>query len=276
MMRKKLVSVIILLFMATCASYPQEQGFKFLHSIGGTEYQEINYQNLDQTYHIYVLTPEIIEPNQKYPTVYLLDGGITYPLLSSYYKYLRLGDEVPEMIIVGISYGTNDWRKGNARSRDFTTKSEERSFWGGAPDFMEFLSSELFPLIESTYPSDATHRIVFGQSLGGQFVLYAALSNPGLFWGHIASNPALHRNLDFFLESTTGSNTNNNRPRLFVSSGSQDDLRFREPALKWIKFWNEQKNTPWVLKTTTLEGHNHFSAGPEAFRQGMRWIFSEN
>jgi predicted alpha/beta superfamily hydrolase len=39
------------------------------------------------------------------------------------------------------------------------------------------------------------------QGLGGQFVLYTALTRPDLFWGHIASNPALHRNLPFYPEN---------------------------------------------------------------------------
>ena len=69
----------------------------------------------------------------------------------------------------------------------------------GIGDISYHLFEELIPLIESAYPSDDQQRIIFGQSLGGQFVLYTALTDPALFHGHIASNPALHRNLDFFL-----------------------------------------------------------------------------
>ena len=130
-----------------------------------------------------MLVPDEIDSVKTYPTVYLLDGGITYPLLASYYKYLLLGEEVPELIIGGISYGTNDWQKGNQRSRDFTAKAADRSFWGGAPEFSEFLSSELFPFIENNYPSDSKQRIIFGQSLGGQFVLYAAQTKPEFYPG---------------------------------------------------------------------------------------------
>jgi predicted alpha/beta superfamily hydrolase len=275
-MRNKLILATLFFFLATCITYSQEQDFKFLHGLGETKHHQINYQILNQTYHIYVMLPENMENNKKYPTVYLLDGGITYPLLSSYYKYLRYGEELPQLIIVGISYGTDDWQKGNMRSRDFTAKAVERTFWGGAPEFSKFLSAELFPFIEYNYPSDSTHRIIFGQSLGGQFVLYVAQTKPSLFWGYIASNPALHRNLDFFLETKPIPINKIKLPRLFVSSGSKDELTFREPAIKWFQFWNGQKTRPWFLKTTSLEGQSHFSAAPEAFRKGLNWIFQED
>lgn len=103
-------------------------------------------------------------------------------------------------------------------------------------------------------------------------MLFTALTDPVLFWGHIASNPALHRNLPFFL-ATPPRAENSNRPRLFVSSGSDDDPRFREPAVKWMSHWSTVKPTPWDLEMRTLEGHNHFSAATAAFRQGLIWLF---
>lgn len=271
----KLILLILFIFFIIDSALAQQKDLAFLHGLQETKYYQINYKALEQTYHIYVMSPEKIEQEKKYPIVYLLDGGITFPLLASYYKYLSFGSEVPEMIIVGISYGTNDWQKGNMRSRDFTAESEERSYWGGAPEFLEFFSAELFPFIEDQYPSDASQRIIFGQSLGGQFVLYAAQNEPGLFHGYIASNPALHRNLDYFIETKPAPVSNNHKPRLYVSSGSEDDPRFREPAMKWIQFWNEQESLPWQLKTATLDGQSHFSAAPLAFRQGLHWIFQQ-
>jgi len=36
-----------------------------------------------------------------------------------------LAEEIPEAILVGISYGTDDWQQGNLRSTDFTAPSAE-------------------------------------------------------------------------------------------------------------------------------------------------------
>ena len=212
---------------------------------------------------------------QSYPTIYVLDGGELFPLLVSYYGYLNFGKEVPDAIIVGISYGSDNFEGGNYRSTDFTAESEEREYWGGADTFQQFLRDELMPSVEKKYRSRPDRRIIFGQSLGGQFVPYTALTEPGLFWGHIASNPALHRNLPFFLESHWSDSSVGEPSRLFVASGSNDDPRFRVPALKWIEHWSDKDNVPWQLEIMILEGHSHRSAPPASFRQGMRWLFSE-
>ena len=265
-----------IVILSTCYGlYAQQPSFDNLQSLAGTQYHRIEYKPLDQVYHIYVKLPDEYDVAKKYPTIYLLDGGATFPMLAGYYRYLHFAGEVAELIIVGISYGTNDWQKGNMRSRDFTAKSVEREFWGGADNYKTFLTDELIPLIEINYSSDASKRIIFGQSLGGQFVLYAAQTSTQLFWGYIASNPALHRNLNLYLDMEPSIQENNDNSRLFVSSGSEDFPEFREPAIKWMKHWGAKEILPWKLKTETLVGHSHFSALPAAFREGLRWLFSE-
>ena len=181
---------------------------------------------------------------------------------------------MPDAILVGVSYGSNDWGGGNQRGRDFTAPAEDREHYGGAESFSAFFREVLFPLIEERYPSDPARRIVFGQSLGGQYVLFAAQTQADLFWGHIASNAALHRNLEFFLDFEFDDTKTN--AKLFASSGSNDDPRFREPALEWFSHWEAAENKPWALRTETLEGENHFSAPPTAFRAGLLWLFSED
>ncbi len=276
---KTVYRLLVAVLLTACFIFPtiaQKAEIQYLQGLGDTRYHELNSEVIEQTYHIYVRVPNDPEPEKQYPTIYLLDGGNTFPMLSSYYWYLKLAEDSPTAIIVGISYGTSDWRKGNQRSRDFTAKSEERDFWGGAGNFQQIFREEIFPLIEKNYPSNPNQRIIFGQSLGGQFVLYTAQTNPDMFWGYIASNPALHRNLPFFLETTPPENQQATQPRLFVSSGSEDVPRFREPAMKWIEHWTAREDLPWQLKTVTLEGENHFSAVTNSFRQGIRWLFSKD
>jgi predicted alpha/beta superfamily hydrolase len=245
-----------------------------LQSLGDVEYHELKSAQLGRSFHIFVDLPEGYRNSGKsYPTIYLLDGGNTFPLLAAHHHYLRFGDESPEAILVGISYGADTFEEGNLRSTDYTAPSEERDFWGGAAVFQTLLQDELLPMIEAAYRSDPARRVIFGQSLGGQFVLYNALSKPELFFGHIASNPALHRNLPFFLKWHGEKDFTEPLSRVFVSSGQYDDPRFREPALEWKAFWQAVTPGPWTLETRTLAGQTHLSATPEAFRQGVEWIF---
>ena len=247
-----------------------------MQGLGDTRYHRVESENVGRGYHILVKLPDNYDgaAEKSYPTVYVLDGGALFPLFAAYYRYLNFGEEIPDSIIVGISYGSDSLEEGNFRSTDYTAPSEERDYWGGAENFQGFLREELIPFIEERYRSRADRRIVFGQSMGGQFVLYTALTQPNLFWGHIASNPALHRNLPFFLERHSYAQETG-QSRLFVSSGTLDDLQFREPAQEWIRHWNGRTKKPWKLKTMNLDGQTHMSAPPAAFRRGMSWLFSE-
>ncbi len=250
---------------------------QYMQGIGDARYHRFESEIVGRGYHIYVKLPEGYDDgnNIAYPTIYVLDGGALFPLFSAYYRYLNFGEEVPDSIIVGISYGTDSFEEGNFRSTDYSAPSKERDYWGGAANYQSFLAKELFPLIEQAYRSNPERRVIFGQSMGGQFVLYTALTRPSLFWGHIASNPALHRNLSFFLERFSYAQETG-RSKLFVSSGTLDDPQYREPAREWIRHWNARIKKPWQLKTMDLEGHSHMSAPPAAFRQGMQWLFSED
>jgi predicted alpha/beta superfamily hydrolase len=246
-----------------------------LQSLNDTHHHVVSAESLEKEFHVLVKLPPSYEagPQRSYPTMYILDGGELFPLFASYSGYLTFGREIPELILVAISYGTDDWRQGNDRGHDYTAPTDEREHWGGAADFQKFLAGELIPFVEGTYRSDAGQRIIFGQSLGGQFVLFTAQTRPDLFWGHIASNPALHRNLPFFLETHPG--PQDVESRLFVGSGSDDDPQYRGPALQWIDHWTSREDRPWRLETRTLDGHSHFSAPPASFRDGLRWLFSD-
>ena len=250
---------------------------RFLQGLGDTRYQRVDSETLGRPFHIFVMLPDGYDqtPGENYPTIYVLDGGALFPLLAAYYRYLNFGEEIPDAIIVGISYGSANFEDGNYRSTDYTAKSSERDYWGGADKFQRFLRDELFPIIETDYRSRTDRRVIFGQSIGGQFVLYTALTKPDLFWGHVASNPALHRNLPFFLQRYGKAEKAGEQPRLFVGSGSEDDPRFRIPTLEWIEHWSTRSDNPWQLKTMDLAGHTHMSAPPASFRQGMSWIFSK-
>lgn len=247
-----------------------DQPLAYMQGLNNASHEVFLSETLGRQLHLFIRLPESYgTAGETFPVLYLLDGGHTFPMLASYYRYLVFAEEIPEMIIVGIGYGADGFNDGNTRGADFTAPSPERAHFGGAGKFQAFFKDELLPHIETLYTADPERRIIFGQSLGGQFVLYSAQTDPELFWGRIASNPALHRNLPFFL-STRPANASG---KLFVSSAAEDEPQFREPAIAWIKHWTAEVNLPWKLKTLSIPGHGHFSAAPEALRQGLKWLF---
>lgn len=272
----RIIASLVAAVLLTVSTATAALDTHFLQGMGDSHYLRMHSEIIARDYHVFVMLPNGYErlSEQHYPTVYVLDGGALFPLLVSYYRYLNAGNEIPEVIIVGISYGSGSYEGGNYRSTDYTAETDEREYWGGAGMFQSFLSDELIPYVERTYRSRLDRRVIFGQSLGGQFVLYTALTKPNLFWGHIASNPALHRNLPFFLQEDGAASSSDESSRLFVGSGSNDDPEYRLPALEWIEHWSNKDDAPWQLETMILDGHSHMSAPPASFRHGMRWLFS--
>jgi hypothetical protein len=268
-------AVALFLLVATVVTPANADDLARLQSFNNAHYYRFKSETLGRSFDIFVRLPESYDASKEsYPAAYLLDGGITFPLLSGYYRYLSLSGEAPDMILVGISYGADAFEDGNFRGTDFTAPSPQAEHYGGAAAFQTALETELLPYIESKFRADPHRRLIFGQSLGGQFVLFTALTKPDLFWGHIASNPALHRNLPFFLDFDFDEKDATSS-KVFASSGSLDDDQFREPALEWFDHWSNEKK-PWRLKTVTLPGETHFSAAPAAFRQGVAWLFAED
>ena len=137
--------------------------------------------------------------------------------------------------------------------------------------FHQFLSTELMPLIEEKYPADPQHRVLFGHSLGGQFALYCAMFQPQTFAGIIASNPAIHRNLELFLVDPEPTE---NKPKLFIMQADNDDEVYQKPRQQWLLHW-QNKPRNWQQHVITAQDHNHMSSVPTAFRQGMMWLFSK-
>lgn len=269
----RLGACLLVLSSLATAQAADERVLQSLYSLDPSHYHRLEPEALGRPIHVVVKLPRDYSDNESasYPAIYLLDGGAVFPMLVGYYNYLLNEELVPEAMLVGLSYGAPDFEGGNYRSTDYTAPTDEREWWGGANAFQQVLEEDLLPLVESTYRADPERRILFGQSIGGQFVLYSALTRPGLFRGRIASNPALHRNLPFFLERHGAEHSPGSK--LFVSSASGDDPRFRVPARAWIDHWNGQPDPPWALRAVTIEGYGHFSVITEAFRQGLLWLF---
>lgn len=118
-MRVSVFLVAAVLLMASASSSALES--QFLQGLGDSHYQRVESEALGRGFHLYVMLPDGYEQNseQSYPTIYVLDGGALFPLLVPYYGYLNFGNEVPDAIIVGISYGSDNFEGGNYRSTDY-------------------------------------------------------------------------------------------------------------------------------------------------------------
>jgi predicted alpha/beta superfamily hydrolase len=238
------------------------------------DYFPFDSRAVGRPFHIYVRLPENYQADEsvRYPVVYVLDGDSLFPILAASHLFLTVDEELPEAIVVGIAYGSFD-PSINRRGFDFTAPGENADpDRGGAPAFHDFLKSELLPRIEHDYRADPSRRVLFGQSAGGSMVLYSALTDPDLFWGRIASNPAFDPGRELFFSPAARANARD--LGLVVTSGSRDRQALRAAALEWFSAWEAAEDKPWSLRTLTIEGGTHAADSSNSYRAGMLWLFN--
>ncbi|XOV78204.1 MAG: alpha/beta hydrolase [Aestuariibacter sp.] len=271
----------VLVLMCSCFGVAEEMRNRViisddakLQSLNKTELFTLYSEITKQEYYLHINAPGIASGAKHYPVVFLLDGGLTFPMLTAYHHTLALLEELPAMIIVGIGYGTDNWQEGNSRSRDFTAPSGEREHWGGAKEFLSILDSEILPFVASRYAVDSQHQLLFGHSLGGQFGLYAASHRPDLFDAIIVNNPAIHTNTQYFIERLPALKPTSDL-MLFVGIAENDTNHFIEARQQWLDALATLSAAPWQMQTQQFQKHSHMSSIPVTFRSGLLWYFAQ-
>lgn len=267
-MRLQAVVVCVLaIFAAACQTAAPASAPPTLAALQG-DYFRLESAALGRPMHIYVSLPEnYARETRTYPTVYITDGDSLFPLLAPTHLFLTYDEPTPPAILVGIAYGT--FGEGNMRHVDFRWPSPEAPDRGAAA-YQRFLADEVIPEIERRFRSDPQRRVLVGQSRGGGFVLYSALTAPDLFWGRIASNPAM-RPLDAFQGDAAPATRRD--LGLFVASGERDHEDLRREVQAWTQTWSARAERPWDFNAVSLENGTHAATIGEVYRQGLIWLF---
>jgi predicted alpha/beta superfamily hydrolase len=226
-----------------------------------------------RAYHIYVRLPEGYHEveGKRYPVVYLLDGDSAFPMLAPLHLFMHYDDKVPEAVIVGIAYG-GFGPSINKRDVDFRLVMEDGSA-GGASQFLSMLEKELLPHIDRQFRTDPERRVLVGQSLGGSAVLQAAWLKPGLFWGHVASNPSREADSRLLFGMDREPPAKSRSGFLIVASGSRDRDYLREAALEWKDQIAARDDLPWHTRFIDIEGGTHAANLGDAYRRAMKLMF---
>lgn len=228
------------------------------------DYFPLDSKAVGQRYHIYVRLPEGYDPAapRNYPTIYLLDGDSTFPILAGGHLFLTYDDKLPEAIVVGIAYG----------SFASPVNRREVDFGEGAAKFQDFLGTELIPEIERRFRTDPQRRILVGQSFGGTFVLFSAFTGPELFWGRISSNPSFRMHQELLNRGPAAGRASSNRC-LIVVSGTANNPQGRQGVVDLTQRL-QGRPLPWKFDRIDIPGGTHAADISNAYRLGLRSLFS--
>jgi predicted alpha/beta superfamily hydrolase len=141
-------------------------------------------QNEDRVLEIILPGEHKADSENKYPVVYVLDGGWHTSLVSFIYNFAVEEGLLPPAIIVGIPNLEIEGQ--SQRNRDLLPAQ-------GADKFLAFIENDVIPFIEKNYPANGK-RTLYGHSYGGLFSTYAFLSRPGVFDAYMAIDPPYQGN----------------------------------------------------------------------------------
>ena len=244
-----------------------------------TELRIIHSNIIDDDYYLYIKLPKNYnETDKTYPVIYLLDGDIAFTMAWSTVRYLQFGKHLPDVIIVGIGYGSllsSD--EANMRERDYTiSKITGREISGGGENFLKFLKTELIPFVDSEYRTNPEERILNGYSYGGLFTMYAFLNEHKLFNGYIAGSPYLSLDAES-LQKVLVENSEilkNSKTKLFISYGSlEDEKLYVNPINEIVRSLDKINYMQANIKKREFEGGSHFTCPSEAMVYGLKFLF---
>lgn len=137
------------------------------------------------TYNIKVGLPSNYNPlGEKYATVYVLDGKEIFGFVANRCREISDQLALKNVIVVSIGYGRN-------RSIDYTP-TKVSSVTGGAPQFLNFMETQLIPKMEQDFNADTSRdsRVILGHSYGGLFAGYAFAVHNNVFGNYIMLSPS--------------------------------------------------------------------------------------
>lgn len=241
----------------------------------GTETITFNSEINKKSYKLYVNLPSSYSSDRtkRYPVFYKLDGQWSFTSVVSSYHAIRYDGFVPEIIIVGISYGGENPKYDSLRATDFTpTPFEYLPNSGQAETFQQVLSDEILSIIDKTYRTDGENRALAGTSLGGLFTHYSLFTKPELFNAYLITNPSFWWDTDYVyrLENEFANQNKTLNARVIYVSGEYDAVANITKMVDQIKAHNY---TNLEMEMRVLEGMGHAGSKAEAHARALNFIY---
>jgi len=266
-----------LLFISVIPIYPQTSSDNTnskQYSLYNATEEYIFSELVADTFHVMVSVPDgYYSSDKRYPVLYVLDGDVAFGMAASIARYLQIGENIPELIIVGIGYGALDKSAGEKRRRDYRpTKT------GDAENFLNFLGGQLIPYIDSKYKTIPYDRTINGYSIGGLFALYTLFTKPETFNRYIVGSPYLvWDNYSIFnYEENSPDKISEMKISVFISVGSEEsDEKYFDPIDKLVTQIQERNYSGFKLEAKVFDGSTHLMGPPESLTHGLISVFGK-
>ncbi|WP_333599153.1 alpha/beta hydrolase-fold protein [Flavobacterium sp.] len=228
----------------------------------------ITSQKLNEDREITIGLPPSYEKNSKqsYPILVLLDGDFLFDPFQGALSYGYYWDDLPEVIIVGISQNKN-----NERETDCTTEPTT-----GLPDekgekFFEFIGMELIPYIQKNYRT-APFKIVAGLDTTAGFLnCYLYKDNP-VFDAYISMSPELPAGMEEQIPDRLAAIQ---KPIFYYHSTAEGDVKKMRNRIQAMDELIKKVSNPKLnYRYEDFKGASHYSLVLNSIPSALYQIFS--
>jgi uncharacterized protein len=235
-------------------------------AIPDTEMRTLSSSYIDQEYNIFVaLPPGYADSDKMYPTLYTTDADLIFGAITQITRLLRIGQEVPELVVVGIGYPVHWTETQPYRVRDYVPTGwleDPRS--GEAESFLQFIREDLIPWVVSEYRVDSEDRCYAGHSLGGLFGLYVLLYQPDTFSRYLIGSPWMVQDDPqvFKWESDYAASHSDLPAKVFLAAGSLEPESVVANTRRISEALQDRRYDTLQLTSRIFEGQTHTSVIP--------------
>ena len=190
-------------------------------------------------------------PNKKYPLLVLMDGDYLFDPFQGALNYGAYWDDLPEMIIVGISQNKNNERANDCGVDETTGLPSE-----AGEKFFEFISMGVIPFMEKKYRV-APFKIIAGHDTTAGFLNFYLYKDQPLFNGYISLSPDLPKGMEEQIPDRLAAIT---QPVFYYHSTADGDLRMMQSRIKLLDDEAKKIKKPTLnYRFDEFKGASHYS-----------------
>lgn len=236
------------------------------------------------TYHLNVSLPKHYSSKDTthYPVLYMLDGGLAFPIAHSVRTGLDMFGKLDDVIIIGIEY---EWEESltpwfTQRAKDYTPTKDvnfennqayleifglaKGSLLSGEGSiFLNVIRKEIIPLIDKEFKT-TSDRGISGHSFGGLFAGYCLFEATDLFNKFGINSPSFWWNNKemFKVEKTFSEHNKSLSVKVFMSVGSMEGNSMTPVMTAFADSLRSRNYKGLNLTTHIFEDETHMSVVP--------------
>ena len=228
----------------------------------------IHSQKLNEDREITISLPFSYAQNKtkKYPLLIILDGDYLLDPFEGALKYGAYWDDMPEVIIVGITQNQK-----NERESDCTIDQETGLPQEKGEAFFEFIGQELLPYLQKNYRT-APFKIIAGHDVTAGFLNFYLYKDNPLFNGYISLSPDLATGME---ENIPARLALAKQPLFYYHSTADGDLKStQKQIIRMDSIAKEIKNPNVNYRFDNFIGDSHYSLVIQSIPKVLYQFFS--